>query len=100
MKKVLILLSLTALFTINPANAGLLYTDVIVPLIATDMGTTNVKDLKCGRAQISHGWFTTTGHAGIQDACRRAGITKIHHVDRKTRAFLGFGMTTIYVYGE
>lgn len=101
MRKFLICLVALLIFSCNQANAGILYSDVIVPVIATDMETTNIKELKCGEAQISHilGLFDA-GHAGIQDACRRAGITRIHHVDRKTRTFLGFGMTTIYVYGE
>lgn len=101
MKKILCLVILCLLFGINQVQAGILYSDVIAPIIATNMETDNVKNLKCGKAQISHILgLIDTGHAGIQDACRRGGITKIHHVDRKTRTVLGFGMTTIYVYGE
>lgn len=100
MKKLLCLLAFCMLFSVNQAKAGWIYNDTITPLIATDMKTDDVKNLKCGKAQISHNWLMSTGHAGIQNACKRAGITQIHHVDMKHKSFLGIGMTTIMVYGE
>lgn len=100
MKKLLFLLAFCMLFSINQAKAGSLYIDTITPLIATGMATDDVRNLKCGKAQITHNWLMSTGHAGIQNACRRSGITKIHHVDIKRRAFLGIGVTTVFVYGE
>lgn len=101
MKKILCLVVLCLLFGINQANAGILWTDTIVPIIATDMKTDNVKNLKCGQCQFTQGLFISTGHAGIQDCSRRSGITQIHHVDLKRKYFLGiFGMSTIQVYGE
>lgn len=101
MKKIVCLAALGLILCCNQAQAGILYTDTIVPLIATDMKTDDVKNLKCGKCQISEGWLISTGHGGIQNACRRAGITQIHHVDLKRKYFLGiFGMTTVMVYGE
>lgn len=83
------------------ANAGFLYQDTIIPIIATNMETKNIKDLKCGEAQIMHFLgIIDTGHAGIQNAAKRAGITKIHHVDVNTKTVIGIGMTTVQVYGE
>lgn len=41
------------------------------------------------------------GDATIQAAMEDGGITKIHHVDYKTRSILGlYAETTVYVYGE
>jgi hypothetical protein len=99
MKKILCLLALSLFLNVGQAQA-FIYIDTIEPLIATNMDVDNVKNLKCGQCQISRSWFIRTGHAGIQQAAIRGGITKIHHVDVKRRGFLGFGMTTIQVYGE
>ena len=47
--------------------------------------------------------FVATGDASIEAACKKAGITKIHHVDWKVVSDIPFGIKTIYtttVYGE
>lgn len=103
MKKILLCLSLCFILSgFNSANAyGIIYQDTIVPLIATDMKTENVKNLKCGEAQIFNSFgLIETGHAGIQKAAIRAGITQIHHVDVQTKRVLFWKTTTVQVYGE
>lgn len=104
MKKFLCLLGVLGLMALckNSAFAsGILYTDTIVPIIGTNMQTDNIKNLKKGEAQVfSCLGIIETGHAGIQNAAKRAGITQIHHVDVKTKMFLGIGMITVQVYGE
>lgn len=101
MKKALLLFAFCILLGTNQANAGFLYQDTITPIIATNMETENIKELKCGECQIFHCMgIIDTGHAGIQEAARRGKINKIHHVDVATKTFLGIGMTTVKVYGE
>lgn len=103
MKKILLSLGLCLMLSgFNSAHAyGILYEDTIVPIIATDMKTDNVKNLKCGEAQIFNQFgLIETGHAGIQKAAIRAGITQIHHVDVKTKRVLFWKTTTVQVYGE
>lgn len=100
MKKVI--LCVFCLFALsNGANAGIIYQDTTVPIIVTGMKTDSIKDLKLGEAQIFHCLgIIDTGNAGIQKAAIRGGIKNIHHVDRHTKTILGFGMSTIKVYGE
>lgn len=103
MKKSLVCLALCLIVNgFNSAHAyGIIYEDTIVPIIATDMKTENVKQLKCGEAQIFNSFgLIETGHAGIQKAAIRAGITQIHHVDVKTKRVLFWKTTTVQVYGE
>lgn len=103
MKKILLGLGLCLMLSgFNSANAiGILYEDTILPIIATEMKTDNVKKLKCGEAQIFNSFgLIETGHAGIQKAAIRAGITQIHHVDVKTKRVLFWRTTTVQVYGE
>ena len=101
MKKFLLLLAFCTLFSVNQAKAGFIWEDTVLPVIATNMETENVKNLKCGECQVFRLMgLIDTGHAGIQEAAKRAKITKIHHVDVATKAFLGIGMTTVKVYGE
>lgn len=101
MKKMLFLAILGLLLFSNKVQAGFLYQDTTVPIIATNMETNDVKNLKCGKCQIFHCLgIIDTGHAGIQKAAIRGKITKIHHVDVHTKMVLGIGMTTVEVYGE
>lgn len=103
MKKILLCLSIGFILSgFNSAHAfGIIYEDTIIPVIATDMKIENVKNLKCGEAQIFNSFgLIETGHAGIQKAAIRAGITQIHHVDIKTKRVLFWKTTTVQVYGE
>ena len=101
MKKVLLFVAFCILLSANQAKAGILWEDTVTPIIATNMETENIKDLKCGECQIFHCLgLIDTGHAGIQEAAKRGKINKIHHVDVANKLFLGIGMTTVRVYGE
>lgn len=101
MKRILFLFAFLIVFNINQAQAGIIYNNTITPIIATNMEVDNVKNLKCGKCQIFHCLgLVDTGYAGIQNAAIRGKISKIHHVDVRTRTILGIGMTTVEVYGE
>lgn len=102
MKKLLLCLGVFVFCNFNSANAyGIIYQDTITPIIATDMKVENVKNLKCGEAQIFNSFgLIETGHAGIQKAAIRAGISQIHHVDVKIKRVLFWKTTTVQVYGE
>jgi hypothetical protein len=101
MKRILFLFAFLIVFSINQAQAGIIYNNTVTPIIATNMEVDNVKNLKCGKVQIFHCLgLVDTGYAGIQNAAIRGKISKIHHVDVRTRTILGIGMTTVEVYGE
>lgn len=101
MKKILLLLAVLTVFCVNQAKAGVIYNNTVTPLLATNMDVDNVKNLKCGKVQIFHCFgLVDTGYAGIQNAAIRGKISKIHHVDVRTKTVLGIGMTTVEVYGE
>lgn len=77
---------------------GFLYTDVQGPLAVTS----NSGSSKVGESEATSilGWVGT-GDASIQAAAKKAGITKIHHVDYKSKSILGiFSKYTTVVYGE
>ncbi len=102
MKKItLLLLFFIIMLSINKAQAGIIYNNTVTPIIATNMDVDNVKNLKCGKCQIFHCFgLVDTGFAGIQQAAIRGKISKIHHVDIRTKTILGIGMSTVEVYGE
>lgn len=100
MKKIL-LLALCLFCTLPTFAIGIIYQDTIQPVIATDMKTNDIKHLKCGECQVFNCMgLIETGHAGIQKAAVRAGITQIHHVDFKIKRILFWSMGTVQVYGE
>ena len=99
MKKVLCILAFA--MCVIPVQAGFFYEDTAYPVLATNMQTESIKDLKVGECQIIHFWgIVDSGHAGIQDAARRGKITQIHHVDISHKMILGIGVSTVRVYGE
>lgn len=77
---------------------GLIYSDVTSPWDASngDLGT------KHGSAQMtSILGLVATGDASIETAAKSAGITKITHVDFKSKSVLGvFAEFTVHVYGQ
>lgn len=101
MKKFLCVLALCLFFNAGQAQAGVILTDTLEPLLISGVEVKNVGDLKCGTESIRHilGLFTT-GYAGIYDIAVRNGINKIHHVDVRKKLFLGIGTVTVRVYGE
>ena len=77
---------------------GTIYTDVKAPLIATS----NPVASKVGTAEAtSILGIVATGDASIEAAAKKAGITRISHVDYEASSVLGiFSKFTVYVYGE
>ena len=71
----------------------------ITPLAATS----NPLGTKCG--EVSYPVFLSciafNGDASIQTAAKKAGITRISHIDVKMTSILGiYGTYTVYVWGE
>jgi hypothetical protein len=77
---------------------GAFYTDVTTPVDATANGVGS----KVGTAEAtSILGLIATGDAGINQAAKNGGISKISHVDFHTMSILGlYGKYTVYVYGE
>ncbi|MCB0583940.1 MAG: TRL-like family protein [Phaeodactylibacter sp.] len=77
---------------------GFIYTDLKAPLAATSNPVGN----KVGTAEAtSILGIVATGDASIEAAAKKAGITRISHVDYEANSVLGvFAKFTVYVYGE
>lgn len=65
--------------------------------------TSNPLGTKCG--EVSYPVFLSciafNGDASIQTAAKKAGITRISHIDVKKTSILGiYGTYTVYVWGE
>ena len=84
-------------FVMSPA-IGTIYTDVKAPLAVTS----NSGSSKVGTSEVSSILgIVATGDASIEAAAKKAGITKIHHVDYHSTNILGiYAKFTTYVYGE
>ena len=80
-----------------PTFAGI-YTEVSAPIAVTS----NSLGSKVGTAKATNILgIVATGDASIQAAAKSAGITKISHVDYKSKNILGFYATfEVFVYGE
>lgn len=78
--------------------SGVLYTDIRDGLTVAG----NAGSSKVGTAEAkSYLGLVALGDASIQTAARSAGITRIHHVDYKTKSYLGlYTIYTVIVYGE
>lgn len=84
-------------FVASPVMGGL-YTNVKSPVAVTS----NSNSSKVGTSEATSilGWVAT-GDASINAAAKKAGISKIHHVDAESTSILGlFAKYKIYVYGE
>ena len=79
---------------------GGLYTGIKTPGQITDHKE-GVSKVGISSAMSVLGLFAV-GDASIQTAMENGGITKVHHVDYKTRSvlFLIYNSTTTIVYGE
>lgn len=83
--------------TMSPVT-GFIYTDTEGPLAVTG----NSGSSKVGESEATSilGWIGQ-GNASVQEAAKKAGITKIHHVDYKSKSILGvYAKYTTVVYGE
>ena len=91
------LLSGCAAYSVSPVT-GFVYNDVKAPLAVTQFDD----DSKVGRATAtSILGLVAYGDASIQAAMDDAGITKIHHVDFKSKSVLGiYAEFTTIVYGR
>ena len=77
---------------------GFVYTETKAPVIVTE----NPVGSKKGKSSAVSilGWVAL-GDASVQKAAKEAGITKISHVDEKSKSVLGvFAKYTVIVYGE
>ncbi len=102
MKKLIIILAVAATFTGCAFSAspvlGSIYTDVKAPVVATANPAGN--KVGTGEATSILG-IVATGDASINSAAKKAGITRISHVDYQATNILGiFAKYTVYVYGE
>ena len=79
-------------------SVGMLYNDTVQP----EQVTANALGSKVGEAQIvNYLGAVALGDAGVQQAAKQAGITKISHVDKKVWSILGlYTVTTYTVYGN
>ena len=77
---------------------GSIYTDVTTPVEATANGV----GTKVGTSEVvGILGLVATGDAGINEAAKNGGISKISHVDRHVMSILGlYAKYTVYVYGE
>ncbi len=102
MKKLLLVLGVSALFSscamVSSPVAAVLYTDVKFGQTVTDNSLG--KKVGTGEASSVLG-IIATGDASIESAAKKAGISKISHVDVHVKNILGLYATyTVYVYGE
>ena len=91
-------LFLSSCAVVRAPMSGSIYTDMKAPLTATS----NPVGSKVGSSEaLGILGIVATGDASIQAAAKKAGITKISHVDYKAYSILGlFARYTVYVYGE
>ncbi|HKE00223.1 MAG TPA: TRL-like family protein [Planctomycetota bacterium] len=88
---------LTSCISVATPAAGWIYTDVKWP----QSSTSNSASTKVGTGEaMSILGIVATGDASIETAAKKAGITKIHHVDMHTMWILVYGKLTTTVYGE
>jgi TRL (tRNA-associated locus)-like protein len=88
---------LTGCLTVATPAVGFIYTDVKWPHDATS----NAASPKVGTGEAcSVLSLVAWGDASIESAAKKAGITKIHHVDYHSKHYVVFGCITVKVYGE
>jgi hypothetical protein len=93
---VLAAVSLTGCTIVSPLHGGL-YTEVTA---ASFVGTAAGSSKK-GEAKATSILGVALGDASLETAMKNGGITKVHHVDTKSRNILGvYGEYTVIVYGE
>lgn len=106
MKKLFKLLLLTLLvFTINTTKSlatGIFYTNATYPVIATGAQIEDLSKLKQANVTTTTILFLfEKGDASIDKAIKKAGITKISHIDVHEKSiFIFWRKLTVKVYGE
>jgi len=94
---------LTATGCFAPGFYGGLYVDVKEPRdAAAYYGATTTTGTKVGEASYTNILnLIVTGDASLESAMKRAGITKVHHIDHQVTSILGlFSTYKLLVYGE
>lgn len=76
--------------------------NVTVPLMLGNPTNPNPHVMRFGSSEaVSVLGLFQFGNAGIYEACRGVGITKIHYVDTRVESFFGiYTSRTTLVYGE
>lgn len=103
MKKFLMIVSVAVFLSSCAAYSaapvlGALYTDVKAPAAATSNAVG--KKVGSGKASSILG-LVATGDASIETAAKKAGISKISHIDYHSKSILGiFATYEVFVYGE
>lgn len=97
----LFLLSSCSVLSPSPIMGGF-YQNVKFPGMVATVQNDGALGSKVGTAQAtSILGVVAIGDAGIQEAARNAGITRISHIDIRTTSILGvYGTYVVYVYGE
>jgi len=93
----LVLLCMTGCLTVASPAVGFIYTDVKWPQASTSNGA----GTKVGTSEaMSILGIVALGDASVETACKRAGITKIHHVDYHSTHIVVYGKIVTTVYGD
>ncbi|MEO0079877.1 MAG: TRL-like family protein [candidate division WOR-3 bacterium] len=84
-------------------GAGSIYADYRTPMAATAYyGPTTGSTTKVGEASLTSVLgIVCIGDASLDAAMKKAGITKVHHIDQRVTNILGIIATyNVVVYGE
>lgn len=93
----LVLLCMTGCMTVASPAVGWVYTDVKWPQASTSNGA----GMKTGSSEaMSILGIVALGDASVETAAKKAGITKIHHVDFHSTHILVYGKIVTTVYGD
>lgn len=91
------------LFINQAADAmGLFYTNATYPISATGVETLDITKLKKGSSSTNNILFIVeVGDASIDEAVKKAGISKISYIDMNEKSvFIFWRQLTVNVYGE
>ena len=95
---VLAVVMLSGCVTTHSPTVGALFTETAGP-VAVGPGTSGMKVGEASATSILA--LIAMGDASISAAMKAGGITKVHHVDFKSKNILGiYGEFTTVVYGE
>ena len=77
---------------------GSMYSDIKLPLEATEQGSSSPKT---GTASCkSYFAMVATGDCSIETAKKNGSIKHIHHIDWDVKNIIGLGTYTVTVYGD
>lgn len=99
----LFLVLFTCIISVNKSEAmGLFYTNATYPVTATGATIEDFSKLKEAKASTTtYLLLVERGDASIDKAIKKAGITKISHIDVQEKSvFIFWRKLTVKVYGE